>query len=189
MKNISIIEFLKKCIQLLNRKLIGANFKKVTWKKIEYFDEVWKERIEGMSKFIPTNSEVLDLGCGKMWLKDMVQLKTYYPVDYCDRGDGSLICDFNLSQFPDIKADVAFVSGVLEYVVDVDWFIRNIATNTNRCIISYNIDDESQYIVVRKQRGWVNNLTKEELIAIFQKNNFKLIEYINTYHIFIFDKK
>ena len=193
MKNTMLIQrAIQKSLRILNRLLLRINLRKITWEKIEYFDEVWKERIELMSKFISTNSDVIDLGCGRMWLKDMVQVKKYYPVDYCYRGIDCIICDFNKYQFPNIRADVAFVSGALEYIADYNWFIKNIVIYTNRCIISYCITDEFQDFTARKERGWVNNLSKNELIAIFQKNNSHLSEYVralNKYHIFIFDKQ
>lgn len=193
MRNTSPVKrLIQKAFRLLDKILVGYNLKKVTWKKNEYFDEIWKERIELMSKFIPANSEVIDLGCGRMWLNDLLQLKKYYPVDYCERGNETIICDFNKYQFPQIKADVAFVSGALEYVVDFDWFIKNMVINTNRCIISYCTYEEFPDTIVRKERGWVNKLTKNELIALFQKYNSQLTKYefaLNKYHIFIFDRQ
>jgi len=45
--------------------------KQLSWKEMEYFDPAWKQRIETMAALIPKQSQsVLDLGCGKMWLKD-----------------------------------------------------------------------------------------------------------------------
>ncbi len=190
----SILHFkqlIPKGLRLLDRILVRYNLKKITWKKNEYFNDLWKERIQVMSQYISPNTEVIDLGCGPMWLKDMIQLKKYYPVDYIDRGKDCIICDFNKHQFPDIKADIAFVSGALEYVEYVEWFIKNITQNTNRCIISYYTIEEWPDIIVRKQWAWVNNLTKDELIAVFKKNNFHLSKYVhelNKYPIFIFDK-
>lgn len=193
MSNKSLIkQVIQNVRRLLNSIMLRYNLKRIQWKKIEHFDDVWKERIELMSKFILTNKEVIDFGCGPMWLKNMVHTKKYYPVDYCDRGNDCIVCDFNKYEFPNIAADVAFASGVLEYVVDVDWFIKNIVKNTSRCIISYVVNEECPDILLRKKKGWVNNLTKDELTAVFQKNGSYLSKYeyaLNKYHIFIFDKQ
>ena len=80
------------------RKFIN---KKINWKDIEYFDDKWKLRIDKMSKYIERNDSVMDLGCGKMWLKKHLhETNLYIPVDYKNRGEGTIICEFNKNEFP-----------------------------------------------------------------------------------------
>ena len=120
------------------RKLIGWFYKTNEWKKIEYFDESWKKRIFQMSKYITPSDSIVDYGCGKMWLKEYLQTSNIYSgVDYQKRDEETIVCDFNKKEFPNKNSTVAFVSGCLEYVEDPKWFLNNIASYHNKCIISY----------------------------------------------------
>jgi len=150
----------------------GANNK--TWKDIENFDESWKNRMKAMVKYIPDNVSILDLGCGPMWLKEFLKCNEYYPVDYKIRGNDTIICDFNNKEFPDIQTDYAFVAGCLEYVIDYDWFISQISKHTNYCVLSYCCTDQISDSETRRGLKWVNNLSKHQIVKIFDKNNMKL---------------
>ena len=77
------------------------SFTKREWKDIEYFEDNWINRTRMMAGFLPKNVSVMDLGCGKRWLQDIHPISEYIPVDYCDRGPGTLLCDFNKKEFPD----------------------------------------------------------------------------------------
>jgi len=117
------------------RKVLGL---KPKWKQIEYFNPDWKSRIKKMASYIAIGESVVDLGCGQMWLREFLPGSNKYTgVDYRQRGEGTLVVDFNNGEFPDVKADVFFSSGCMEYVVDYDSFIEKIARVGRRCIISY----------------------------------------------------
>lgn len=157
------------------KKLIGRFYKTSEWKEIEYFDEKWKKRISQMSKYIKPGDSVVDYGCGQMWLKDFLDPTcAYYGVDYCDRGDGTIICDFNKMQFPAQGATAAFVSGCIEYVENPGWFISNIVTHHSKCVISYCCTDNFPDMRHRNSLGWKNHLTKAELISLFENNGMHL---------------
>ena len=102
-------------------RLIGyfGRSRPVSWRNIEYFNKKWKVRIEKMSAFVDPNCSVVDLGCGRMWLREYLpKTVRYYPVDYEDRGAGCIVQDFNQYQYPDVDADTAFASGCQEHVND-----------------------------------------------------------------------
>jgi hypothetical protein len=166
---------------------------KVKWKEIEYFDQSWRIRIQQMAKYIPENSKIMDLGCGEMWTKDFLPLGCiYYPVDYIDRGMDTIVCDFNKKQFPNLKADISFVSGCLEYVKNYRWFIKSISESSQECILSYCTLDKFPEIDKRKARAWVNNLSREELIKVFENNGLFVVneEITQTQNsIFYFKKR
>jgi len=165
------------------RNLFGKKAKTTkAWQEIEYFDEAWKERIKIMSSFIPSGAQsVMDLGCGKMWLKTYLPVTcNYYGIDYTYRGEGSEVFDFNKYEFPLLSTDVIFVSGCLEYVKDYEWFIKEVASKCKRCIISYCIVDVFSNLEERRALTWVNDLTEKEFINLFTKNNMKLIDKTKT---------
>jgi len=172
-------------------KYFQSNKKVPEWKQFEYFDESWKERVRQMCKYIPISaSSVMDLGCGKMWLQEMldVQIK-YIGVDYVKRGKDSIVCDFNKREFPSNSVDVIFVSGCLEYINDPEWFIEKIAQHSPICILSYCTLETFPSLEERRQYCWKNHLTKDELIFLFYKNSMenRIFEHTSTNHnIFVF---
>jgi hypothetical protein len=146
-----------------------------TWENIEYFDESWKARISKMTNYISPGSSVLDLGCGKMWTREFIPADCIYiPVDYVRRDDHTIVCDFNKNEFPGSKADFAFVSGCLEYVKDYEWFIKQIANSSKKCILSYCTLEKFPDIKERENLTWVNNLKRDDVVKLFENNNFKL---------------
>jgi len=166
------IRFVKRAIHAGGLNLVGT---KREWKDIEYFDDLWRERIRLMAGFIPAGSSVIDLGCGRMWLRDMFPLGNYVPVDYCDRGPGTRICDFNLKEFPNESADYAFVSGCLEYIKDPVWFVSKLAEFSDKCVISYCTTDKTPDIQTRRSNCWVNDLSRADLVQMFNKEGMRLI--------------
>ena len=160
-----------------------------SWRNIEYFNKKWKVRIEKMSAFLDPNCSVVDLGCGRMWLREYLPKSVrYFPVDYEDRGAECIVQDFNQYQYPDVDADTAFVSGCLEYVNDPSWFISEVCKHQVRCVLSYCTTEFFPEGVSRQRKSWVNSLSEAEVVDLFGKHGFELqhktIE--QTYVIFVF---
>jgi hypothetical protein len=147
----------------------------VEWKKIEYFDERWQERIKRLAEFVPPGSSVMDLGCGKMWLRNFLVDCDYIPVDYCPRGKDTVVCDFNKGEFPEQSVDVAFVSGCLEYIDHPQWFVDQIESHAQRCVISYCTTDAFPDFVMRSATGWKNHFDRAEIISMFEAKSLRLI--------------
>ena len=151
--------------------------KKKKWQDIEYFDPAWKQRIVQMANFIEPETTILDLGCGLMWLKDYLPFGcTYIPVDYCKRSNDTVISDFNKNQFPELNADIAFISGCLEYIIDYKKFILSVCGHSQKAIVSYCTTDNYPNIKQRKSAAWANHLSKNNIVDIFANNNFSLIK-------------
>jgi len=81
---------------------------------------------------------IVDYGAGLMRLKGFLEKgMEYYPVDNVRRSKNSIVCDFNKDRIPDLKADVAILSNVLEYVEDVDSFLDKVLSNSKKAIVAY----------------------------------------------------
>lgn len=177
------------------RRAAGTVFGKVnpTWAQIEYFNPEWKHRIQVMSQYVGKTDSVLDLGCGQMWLKEFLSSSNSYTgVDYQQRDSETIVCNFNNHEFPDVKADVFFISGCLEYVIDPGAFICRIAAGCKRCIISYCCLEEFPDIAKRREHAWVNDLSKDQLIELFARNGMDLAfedKTVTNNCILIFDIK
>lgn len=104
------------------------------------------ERAELVAKMLDwTNVQsVLDLGAGSEPMRQLLPSEQgikYYPVDYKQLTENTLIYDFNQKQFPDIKADVVILIGVHGYVDYEAWLIDEAANAVNiggQFIASFN---------------------------------------------------
>jgi Methyltransferase domain len=150
--------------------------KERNWQDIEYFRENWKERIRYMSRFIEPGSFVMDLGCGKMWLREFLPSgTTYIPVDYCMRSPETIVADFNKSQFPQTDADIMFISGCLEYIDNPEWFIKQVTAHCRqKVLLSYCLLETHPGIKKRKELSWKNHLEADQIKGQFESAGFTL---------------
>lgn len=145
-----------------------------SWERLEYFSESWKMRIEEMARFISPGESVVDLGCGKMWLRPLLKNNTYWGVDYKQRDANTTVVDFNKHEYPNIEAEVAFVSGTLEYIEDYEWFVRQVRLHSRKCIVSYCTTEQFPDLKMRKQKAWKNHLSRSALLQVFVENGMRL---------------
>jgi hypothetical protein len=70
---------------------------------------------------------VVDLGAGKMLVKSFLSDNTQYiPVDYKAKCAETVVCDFNLQQFPKLKdVDCMLLVGVLDWINNPEWLLKS----------------------------------------------------------------
>ena len=154
----------------------------------DYIQRKWEEagellpsfefRVKRMSEMISKDVEsVLDLGCGNMHLKSYLNKDiTYIPCDYIRHDDTTIVCDLNKDGFPDMETDVVFMSGILEYILEYEKFIKKACNCVQKEIVcSYVTLECYRDILLRKRMGFVNNLTMKEIVELFRKNGMKLV--------------
>ncbi len=181
---------MNRVLKKVRRVVLGAIGKR-TWRDVEHFDQSWTRRIKEMAKYIKDGESVLDLGCGQMWLRQFLKKNDYYPVDYADRGEGTIICDFNKGEFPKVRSDVAFLSGTIEYITNVEWFVGCISARCKSCIVSYCLIEDNPNLDLRRKRAWVNDFSRDDIVRIFYRAGFKLASEssaIPANHIFFLEK-
>lgn len=88
-------------------------------------NELFRKRMAVLSGFISSDDKsFIDFGAGAEYLRKILDDgAVYYPVDYVRRSDRTILCDLNKGEFPEVKADVAFMAGFLGYMEDVDGVI------------------------------------------------------------------
>ncbi|TCS76027.1 polysaccharide pyruvyl transferase family protein [Pectinatus cerevisiiphilus] len=156
--------------------------------------ESWKEREQregvdwnlyyGFNKAIAKMisdecTSVLDLGAGGMLLKKFLKTSMqYFPVDYVTRCKETIVCDFLKNEFPQKKADAVIVSGSLEYIKDVEWFLQQATFYAQReIIIRYADTDNFPDINFRRSKYWISDISFRDLIKMVQGKGFILTEY------------
>jgi hypothetical protein len=161
------------------------------WSSLAEFPPAWSVRIERMAKFIDRPGRVADFGCGPMWLERFLRTdNTYVPVDYVRRDERTIVVDLNADRIPPLHAEVAFLSGVLEYVEDVDSVVSQLeAQEFSRLIVSYNTVENVPDMEQRRQLHWVSHLDLATLLQLFDRK-FALVEKdtSTTNTILVFDR-
>lgn len=166
------------------KTLFNRFFQKKTdkhWSAFEYFNPKWKNRIFEMSKMISDEEQsILDLGCGKMWLKEyLTDDKIYYGCDYIMRDEATIVCDFSKYEFPSIDVDLCFASGVFEYVSDMPWMMGQVNKYCRVIICSYCSTDSERNLIKRKKQGWRNHFSSDEFIQLIELTGYRLKEKSN----------
>lgn len=148
------------------------------WGNLNNHSTKWSGRSELMSKYINDGESVFEFGAGRCHLKAMLPPNcSYIPSDIVEREHKTFVCDFNhrpLPEFP--KTDVAFFSGVLEYVHDLDTFLPAIKKSFKKVITSYADTDTSKNRSSRTRHGWFNHLSRKQFIAKLEEYGFVLVE-------------
>ena len=139
----------------------------------------WQKRANAAAKMIPASATVLDLGCGAMSLeRELPQQCTYIPCDLIARDQRTIVCDFNGDNLP-VLSNVTHVAilGVLEYILDCDRFIRDVAKFNCPIVASYHpVDCTSNWD--RGSQGWVNAFSRRELTELFGAAQYAILKRV-----------
>jgi hypothetical protein len=162
------------------------------WSHAAEFDQSWTERIRAMAQYIDRPGAVADFGCGPMWLEHYLPPQnSYLPIDYIRRDVRTIVVDLRRDPLPPLHATVAFMSGVLEYIPDLQALVAQVERQDfTRVIASYNTVERVPRKAARESINWVNHLRLDELLALFLPS-FDLIhmQIIGTNTVVVFDRK
>ncbi len=152
------------------------------WQKVEKRRKInkslWIERIRKMRDFIGSDCKtVLDLGCWECELEQFLP-KTikYIGCDYVKRRADTIVCDLNQYQFPAVDFDVAYISGSLEYMTNIEWYFDQICKANKQVVMSYSALEYFPLIDKRKGKSWTNHLTMTEIMVCMGKRGFRLVD-------------
>jgi hypothetical protein len=100
----------------------------------------------------------------------------YQGCDLVARDASTIVCDFNRGEFPAAAAgdaDTLVLLGVLEYIVDLDAFFAHLRAAGGEIVLSYCAADLAA--CDRPALGWMNNLTLEDLAALFDRFGLRVV--------------
>lgn len=146
------------------------------WHRNEVFYDDWNERTRILGKRVSPRARVIEFGAGNAYLRNhLPDSVTYTPSDLIKREDDFLICDLNKGIDLDLRSyDTVILSGVLEYVYDIDRVFNRFPNNIEYVILSYACKNICS--VDRLANGWLSDYTQKELEDVFQNNNYMIQE-------------
>ena len=152
---------------------------RLRWLDEQNLHQNWDERTELLAQWIRKGESVLEFGSGAGSLKRFVPRdSSLVHTDIFDRGRGYQICDLNARRLPHLEpADVIVLSGVLEYVKDVERALAYFNQLANAVVLSYAGIEQNP--TNRRENGWVNDLSIDDLVGLFEQNDFRMTERAN----------
>ena len=128
--------------------------------------------IEHMANWIEDDDmSVADIGCGNQHLRMLLRPQCdYVPMDYVSRSDDTIICDLNSETLPLLQIDVAFASGVIQYVNNIEKFLAWLCHCSAKKII---IRTKHMYDkATDKFMGYVSTPSIEDIESIIHNHGF-----------------
>ena len=172
-KNLNRIRSIQKnTIKLKNEKQSDIN----RWKNSNELFEDWDQRTSILVNYITPGSKVIEFGSGNMSLKKMLPKKcTYTPSDIVKRTEETIVCDLNEPISFDLSFyNTAVFSGVFEYVYDIDTVFKQLEKHIPHIILSYACSDICTHN--RLINGWLSEFTEKQLLDIFAKYSYDVID-------------
>ncbi|MFZ4679374.1 MAG: hypothetical protein ACOYLP_04325 [Flavobacterium sp.] len=172
-KNLNRIKSIQKnTIKLKKEKQSDIN----RWKNSNELFEDWDQRTSILGNYIAPGSKVIEFGSGNMSLKKMLPKNcTYTPSDIVKRTEETIVCDLNEPISFDLSFyNTAVFSGVFEYVYDIDIVFKQLEKHIPHIILSYACSDICTHN--RLINGWLSEFTEKQLLDIFAKYSYDVID-------------
>ena len=172
-KNLNRIKSIQKnTIKLKKEKQSDIN----RWKNSNELFEDWDQRTSILGNYIAPGSKVIEFGSGNMSLKKMLPKNcTYTPSDIVKRTEETIVCDLNEPISFDLSFyNTAVFSGVFEYVYDIDTVFKQLEKHIPHIILSYACNDICTHN--RLINGWLSEFTEKQLLDIFAKYSYDVID-------------
>ena len=159
---------------------------KQRWADDGNYDHNWTTRTTWLYRMIPEHYKtILEFGAGMCYTVCLLkEHQIYTPSDLINRdeyargrGEPTIVMDLNSDPW-DIEGpyDVVLMSGVFEYVEDVETLIGHLADITKMVVCSYSDTTNANR---NKRNGWVNSMTQAEFRDLFGFAGFDIIERSN----------
>jgi pyruvyltransferase len=143
------------------------------YKRWEAITDKWDDRNSTIGKIVDEGTSIIEFGAGNETMRDFIPKScSYVGSDIYKRFPTTIVCDLNTNVFPDLSDfDTIIISGVLEYIYvsHIERFLEYTKVFPIKTFIcSYD------HIADRQHNGWVNDLSKDELINMFRDYGYNL---------------
>lgn len=125
----------------------------------------WSERWTFVKNYIPNNVSIIDFGCGNKESLDYITPTRYLGVDCLDGAD--LVADLNNPLTLNEKFDIALLLGVLEYVNDPEYTLKNIMPAAD-CFIVLSL-------IAKQKAKWRRAFTEQSITQLLC-SHFQIVD-------------
>jgi glycosyltransferase involved in cell wall biosynthesis len=163
------------------------------WSLDSNFDTAWEARTNLIARHLRRGDRIAEFGAGMQALRKLLPDGcAYQPYDLVARTVGTRVCDLNV-EFPQVGggSDVAVFSGVLEYLHNLSSTFQWLSDNFERVIFSYAVSDLMPSPLVRNRHGWINNLSRQELVDLARTQGYscRVVDSWKNHIIFVAEKQ
>lgn len=119
----------------------------------------WSDRFEFVKNYISNGLAIIDFGCGNREILDFVQPSEYFGIDLVETADliANLNCQIEISK----HYDLGLLLGVLEYLDDPEFTLKNIYQSADKFIILT--------LPVKKKSNWQRTYANESIDSLLGK--------------------
>jgi hypothetical protein len=148
----------------------------VRWMDETQYDAGWQSRAGRAVELAKDSRWFCDIGCGPQFLRGLLPAgSVYLPADLRRWTPDTAEIELNAGRLPVTYlelSDTCFLLGVLEYLLNVQGFLRALSPRVDRVVFSYNpielVPDD------RAAMGWLNAMTTPELTEAFRRSGLQL---------------
>lgn len=146
------------------------------WLDETQYEAGWQARAGRAVELAKGSRWVCDIGCGPQFLRGLLPPgSVYLPADLRRWTPDTAEIELNAGRLP-VRylelSDVCFLLGVLEYLLDLEGFLRALSARVELVVFSYNpaelVPDD------RAAMGWLNALTTAQLTEAFRRAGLRL---------------
>ena len=149
------------------------------------FGKSWDQRDQLIAGWVPQGLSIADIGCGDMSAEKVLNPSAYLPIDRLARDERTRVVDLNGSGSeipPDWLANVELVLllGVLEYLREPKRLLAQLASQSKRMIISYNVFEKRSHFRQTNPDPWKSSLSDDDLRQVFATHGYDVEQRVDT---------
>lgn len=151
---------------------------KRNWRSVQHFPHEWSNRTRLAANLIENTWSVIEFGAGNGYMGNILgTVHKYLPTDLIKRRDEFEIVNLDLPLKLSGTFDAGVAMGVLEYVSDVRFTLKEVSNSvpnliTTYCCARYRF---SRFKPLRKYIGWNNHLTATEFEERMDEAGFVIV--------------
>lgn len=140
----------------------------------------WDARAAQAARLVPEGARILEIGVGKGSFRDMVapRCTSFLGADLNPLDAETLRLNLESDPLPEGPFDLIVLLGVLEYIHDFDAVAGRLRDSGADLLLTYcaapGAAADAEVVALRRERGWVNDLTAERFRASFDRAPLRL---------------
>lgn len=124
---------------------------------------------------------IIELGAANERIREFLKTDVnYYPVDYIQYSDSTIVCDLNADEFPEIETDrnktCILCVGTLHFFFDWKDILRKSMRRADTIIVTHNDFVRINRDYRREYSPWNSCFFNHELILFMQSNGYYMTE-------------